>query len=361
MDESGAPDSVTKTRLGLCMAKCDMFGTDKCPADFFGNAQGCWTSPDLDGSGYCRATKPNAGKYGDVCQYDSNDSRNVCGDRLICVAYGDEPGNCLGFCKTSVCTSKTAVCNECAGTYCCEPKCTGKCNGEDDGCGGKCGCLPGNKCDTAATPNACVACTPACTGKCNGEADGCGGKCGCTPGNKCDTAATPNACVTCTAACTGKCSGQDDGCGGKCTCEAGKKCDTVSATNACVACTPTCAVGKCGMDDGCGGKCGCATAGDWCSVAGDCKSACTANTECPAAKPVCKITPPVGDAGTAPGVCECKPDCLNKGCGDDGCGGTCGTCTATEKCLAPAAGQGLVCAGFSSTDPVTPAFLCQPK
>src|SRR5205809_883862 len=33
------------------------------------------------------------------------------------------------------------------------------------------------------------------------------------------------------------------------------------------------------------------------------------------------------------GASPCKPDCLpNNNCGDDGCGGSCGTCTAPATC-----------------------------
>ena len=36
-------------------------------------------------------------------------------------------------------------------------------------------------------------------------------------------------------------------------------------------------------------------------------------------------------SGARFGVC-CTPDCTAKECGDDGCGGSCGTCTAPETC-----------------------------
>jgi hypothetical protein len=41
-----------------------------------------------------------------------------------------------------------------------------------------------------------------------------------------------------------------------------------------------------------------------------------------------------GDTCGANGRCEeiCVPDCIDKQCGDDGCGGTCGTCAAGETC-----------------------------
>ena len=34
----------------------------------------------------------------------------------------------------------------------------------------------------------------------------------------------------------------------------------------------------------------------------------------------------------ADGACGCKPLCDGKSCGDDGCGGSCGNCTESEKC-----------------------------
>jgi len=63
----------------------------------------------------------------------------------------------------------------------------------------------------------------------------------------------------------------------------------------------------------------------------------------------------------AAGVCACTPDCAGKHCGDDGCGGSCGTCPAnncqgttltTEACESGACvphlvacGSGQVCFG----------------
>lgn len=38
------------------------------------------------------------------------------------------------------------------------------------------------------------------------------------------------------------------------------------------------------------------------------------------------------------GVKTCKPDCRNKVCGDDGCGGKCGTCTIGQFCVAGSCG-----------------------
>ncbi|MBI5547813.1 MAG: chitobiase/beta-hexosaminidase C-terminal domain-containing protein, partial [Deltaproteobacteria bacterium] len=36
-------------------------------------------------------------------------------------------------------------------------------------------------------------------------------------------------------------------------------------------------------------------------------------------------------------TCRCIPQCAGKQCGDDGCGGTCGSCQASQECVAPGA------------------------
>ncbi len=45
------------------------------------------------------------------------------------------------------------------------------------------------------------------------------------------------------------------------------------------------------------------------------------------------------------GICECVPDCFLADCGPDGCGGSCGTCTKPEECI------------FGSCDCVPDCFL----
>lgn len=53
-------------------------------------------------------------------------------------------------------------------------------------------------------------------------------------------------------------------------------------------------------------------------------------------------------------VCECVPDCAGKACGDDGCGGQCGTCSgaltacSAGQCTCPAGSQ--ACGGFCVPD-----------
>lgn len=101
----------------------------------------------------------------------------------------------------------------------------------------------------------------------------------------------------------------------------------------CLSCTPSCEGRECG-GDGCGGTCGaetCATpppptcadattlrtpeASGTCSAAGTCSYAST-DTTCP--------------YGCQGGRCvSCTPSCEGRECGDDGCGGTCGSGTCT--------------------------------
>jgi agmatine/peptidylarginine deiminase len=178
----------------------------------------------------------------------------------------------------------------------------------------------------------------------------------------------PRSCGPCEASCTGKVCG-DDGCGGSCgTCGAGQACQG----GQCVACTADCTGKVCG-DDGCGGSCG--TCGDTevCSDAGQCTDPCQgvtfegccqgdtvvwcennelASVSCPDAVDAgqadgpkcgwlasegyywCDSTGAAEPTGQYPQACDttCTPSCGGKQCGDDGCGGSCGTCAAGQAC-----------------------------
>ena len=122
----------------------------------------------------------------------------------------------------------------------------------------------------------------------------------------------------------GKC---DRPCGTNC-CEIGTSCN--DATKTCDACTPNCGTTrKCG-DDGCGGSCGvCGGSKQYCDgTSGVCKTcaAVLCGETCCADGQVC-------DAAT--NKCKgCTPDCTNKKCGDNGCGGSCGVCDVMNKCEA---------------------------
>jgi len=156
----------------------------------------------------------------------------------------------------------------------------------------------------------------------------------------------PPVCGACTPACGGRACG-DDGCGGSCgSCGAGETC----TAGACVAaCTPDCAGRACG-DDGCGGSCGVCASGRMCDAAGACVCA-TGRTDCGGSCVRtntnrnhcggCGIACGATEACTS-GVCVCTPDCSGRACGDDGCGGSCGTCAGGRVC---GAGGACACSG----------------
>ncbi|MEZ4269593.1 MAG: hypothetical protein R3F39_24810 [Myxococcota bacterium] len=151
------------------------------------------------------------------------------------------------------------------------------------------------------------------------------------------------------------------------------------------ACTPVCDGKSCGDDD-CGGECGVCDPEDVCTAEGLCESPnifmCSLQQGCPAASaedcvcagcntdgscgndedcvcPDCTIQSfcggsacendgqcdPYAEGCSCPDCAQhplcCVPQCDGKSCGDDGCGGTCGTCAdggacdATGQCLSP--------------------------
>jgi formylglycine-generating enzyme required for sulfatase activity/predicted small lipoprotein YifL len=97
-------------------------------------------------------------------------------------------------------------------------------------------------------------------------------------------------------------------------------------------CQPSCPNLECG-DDGCGGRCGTCTGGKVCQ-SGLCVCSADDHKVC-CNQAVCwvdscgTVGDPVADCsyGCADGTClACVPNCLGKECGNDGCGGDCGTC-----------------------------------
>ena len=116
--------------------------------------------------------------------------------------------------------------------------------------------------------------------------------------------------TTCTKQCTNKECG-DDGCGGDCgpcgadkTCNAGK-CTGGTTTAGCGADFPDCKACVCKQDSYC------CTGWD-----GQCTKECTSFTAC----------------NEACGIAACVKNCTNKKCGDDGCGGSCGSCDTGFTC-----------------------------
>ncbi len=143
-------------------------------------------------------------------------------------------------------------------------------------------------------------------------------------------------------ACVPNCSGGkncgDDGCGGICgTCDEGWSCH-LGICKEDEVCQPACTGKDCG-DDGCGGSCGPCDEGEECQL-GACVTV-EADT--------------LGEDTSLPKDTEyledtldqdaCTPDCTDRVCGSDGCGGQCGTCEGDFVCQSGAcvdAGEVLV-------------------
>mgnify|MGYP006995564045 CR=1 FL=1 len=205
----------------------------------------------------------------------------------------------------------------------------------DDGCGGTCG-----TCGDPTTPickaGVCLSgCVPDCVSKTCGP-DGCGGSCG----KACAAEATCSAhgnCVpkawTCGADSYAAMNGCDCGCGAP---------------------DPDCDVGGqvlhgCGLDDKCdAGKCVSKLPKGWTCPGFFYDDGLICNCACGGPDPDCDkpanaiIDCKPGGCDKKLGVCGiCKPSCDGKVCGDDGCGGVCGTCKdpklpgcAAGKCVA---------------------------
>jgi hypothetical protein len=311
------PDPVCGASCGTCDANesCDADGI--CQGGCVPNCANkeCGTDGCSGSCGTCGADE-TCGVDG-VCQACTADCTDkACGD--------DGCGGSCGSCQTG------EVCN--ANFQCqavCTPDCLGKACGPD-GCGGSCG-----TCDAGAgevcvvATGACVVCTPDCTNLACGPDPTCGASCG-----DCQNGET---CLAGTCTCVGDCLGLecgDDGCGGSCgDCLPNESCN---ASGICE-CTPECGNRVCGLDPVCGFSCGSCDVDEVCTVDGTCLANCTpdcANREC-GPEPTCQTscgTCQGGETCNASGQCACTPNCVNKTCGDDGCGGSCGTCQAPQTC-----------------------------
>lgn len=190
-------------------------------------------------------------------------------------------------------------------------------------------------------------CTPesaaqTCAGKCGSVTNTCGqsvdcGSCVCSP--------PCGICQTCDVT-TGQClpdpQQQGDACGAPgqiCQADGTCSCDDTSCP-VCRSCTrsgecsnPCSSVGCCD-----GVTCQPGTTNAACGSGGATCEVCTGQDEC------------LRSGSDEHVACTCVPDCAGKVCGDDGCGGTCGTCSGalTEcsagQCGCPAGSQ--VCGGF---------------
>ncbi len=308
--------------------------------------------------GACEACVPNCS--GKSCGDDGcGGSCGACppGEQCSVITGSCELQPCVADCTGKVCGDDgcggncggCAADEQCEAGQCVPGTCVPDCGDKEcgpDGCSGTCGsCAEAQIC--SATGQCVAVCVPDCAGKACG-ADGCGGTCGsCPDGQFCDAGACSD---TCTPACAGKSCG-DDGCGSTCgTCEATLTC---TDDGQCVAqCVPDCTGKVCGLD-GCGGSCGACESGQECDVAGQCVaiSGCgdvtfegqcegtvvvwcdggTLNSfDCADEAKVCGYTEGIGFQCVADSTCI--PQCVGKACGDDACGGSCGSCPTGELC-----------------------------
>lgn len=181
-----------------------------------------------------------------------------------------------------------------------------------------------------------TSCTPNCYDRQCGD-DGCGGSCGtCDSGLFCSTSGL------CLEDCIGDCSSKvcgDNGCGGSCgSCSSGYNCNDGQCTKECGA-------------NSCGGSCGSCPSGVAC-VSGECENCVS---ECNVPEKSCSGNLVIGcefisstcerwgspqecapDYVCKEGTCvydpDCVPNCTNKMCGPDWCGGSCGDCSNGYQC-----------------------------
>lgn len=127
-------------------------------------------------------------------------------------------------------------------------------------------------------------------------------------------------------ACVPNCSGKNcgsDGCGGYCgtATDGGCKVTQRCISGKCI-CKPNCTGNVCGSD-GCGGVCG--------ANSGACPLA-YGNVWFNNSVTSFGWTSAQTEQKCTNGQCGCKPDCTNRTCGSDGCGGDCGVCGAGAFC-----------------------------
>jgi hypothetical protein len=259
------------------------------------------------------------------------------------------PAGATGCCPNGGCCQSPA--NQCNGAgLCCAPNCGGRECGTD-GCGnsGTCGsCRNGQTCNTQ-------------TGQCQGgqtcSPQNCPNGC-CDDNGDCQPGTTVQACGTggevCAVCLHGQtCNGPNGQCEGQPTCDPESCpqgcCDTFAGT-----CQPGNNASFCGTG---GAACVTCQPAQRCTQTGQCEDEYSCDSEncngCCDPAPfvsgaVCRIgtsTAACGQDGQScqvcrgsaavcqGGLCECTPDCQNKTCGDDGCGGTCGTCAPNQFCL----------------------------
>ncbi|MEC8023958.1 MAG: lamin tail domain-containing protein [Myxococcota bacterium] len=223
---------------------------------------------------------------------------------------------------------------------------------------------------TPGGPNFCPVCNPSCDGKTCGD-DGCGGTCGecaedsiCLPSGTCFS--QPVLCadsVSCAKQCVDT-GGQVTPCLDSCAPEDNAALDAFITWRQCI--EPICSVAtssscfdatSCSsLLEACVNPCtavceGKACGDDGCGGScGTCDSGeqCTQDGQCDIVTCSNDTSCPAGSqCDLASGICVCAPQCTGKTCGDDGCGGTCGVCPLGSFCLEDGTCELLDCASDS--------------
>ena len=305
--------------IACTLDKCDLVAGCKNTASPGSCDDGLSCTVDkCDPTSGCKST-PDAAACddGNKCTADVCDKVASCVHDPVSCSDGDPctDDKCI---KASGCVSAKADCDdsvECTADICDK---SGICQ-HNLTFGAKCG--TGGTCDAAGK---CGQCAPKCdTGSCN---DGCGGFC---PGSCNDG----NACTDSDACNSGKCQGAQLNCDDANACTT-DSCDQASgckhANNASAGCNDgnpctgneNCSSGACsGTKLTCDDQNECTT--DACDSKNGCQNTAKSNGSACSA----------GSGKCLDGGC-CVPKCSGKACGDDGCGGQCGSCGSTSACSA---------------------------
>ncbi len=295
---------------GVCQ-KRDRCGNGQCES-----SENCTTCPKDCG---CMT--------GEICQEGQCSPHSSCGNGICEGSLSENCSTCPRDCTCpggQKCNSQKGICSDACGDHVCSPQlgetCTTcpkdcpcyhgqKCiaNRCEDLCGnGVCEAAQGENCSTCPTDCACPKGQKCLRGRCG---EHCGdGKCDPTSGENCATCSQDCACPTSQICLNGHCQSP---CGDKiCDKSRGENCSTCSKDCACPS-THYCESGIC--KHRCGDtKCD-KTHGENCST-------CPIDCACPVGE-VCQNA-----------RCVCVPHCQKKECGDDGCGGSCGTCSGLKTC-----------------------------
>jgi hypothetical protein len=231
------------------------------------------------------------------------------------------------------CSAGTCVCDNASDGVCpsqcsddpdCDPNCVPQCSNREcgaDGCGGTCGsgCTVSENCADGMCESVDGICSDTCgptsspgdwadDGECDDTGEGGGGYC--TYGTDCtDCEARPIPPVSCSVNYNADC-------------PAGERCDCSEDTGDCFCESGTRGTGALG--DACSSQHDCATG---ICVDDQCSKRCGGGADCGGDVPVCQSIIGYCVAG------ECTPDCGGRTCGDDGCGGSCGSCAASKVCV----------------------------